>query len=379
MKLFAIARSVLFLAFLTFISGHSAAQTPTPTATPIPEEDAVVKVESRLVVVPVSVTNAAGEPVLGLKTTDFRLAEENRPQTIDGVGNAENVPLEIALLFDVSASTGPMFKFQQETAAKFLQEVLRGEDRATIFSVGIKPVLIQARDTAQVSQSGIRSITPTREQTAFYDSVRFAAEHLRRNSPEGRRKVIVVISDGEDTNSEGVLKAIWDAERRVMDANKKNKDAPELQGTALRELRVKARDTAKVKEQMRVLKALQDADAVFYSINPGGSSLQLNKMAQFGQENMQKFADDTGGTAYLPKFLPVDTSMTLQNDINMKKNTAMLETIFRQLANELRAQYLIQYYSESEFPLNKFVKLTVDLQNPTGRKLRARQGYYVKN
>src|SRR5688572_23048990 len=178
---FSALRIITPLSFLFFLTSSIFTQTPTPTPK-IAEEDEVVKVESRLVVVPVSVTNPAGEPVLGLKATDFRLIEENRPHEIDGVGNAENVPLEIALLFDISASTGPMFKFQQETAAKFLQEVLRGDDRATIFSVGIKPMLVQARDTAQASQTAIRSIVPTREQTAFYDSVRVAAEHLAKNS-----------------------------------------------------------------------------------------------------------------------------------------------------------------------------------------------------
>ena len=330
----------------------------------------MVKVESRLVVVPVSVTNQAGDPVVGLKATDFRISEENRPQTIDSLGNADNVPLEIALLFDVSASTDSMFKFQQDTAAKFLQEVLRAEDRATIFTVGVKPVLVQSRDTAERSQIGIRSITPTKEQTAFYDSVRAAAEHLGKNAPKGRRKVIVVISDGEDTNSNGVLQAIWDAEKKV---------AANIQGEELRTLRVRARDTAKVREQVRVLKALQNADAVLYAINPGGTSVQLNKMAMFGQENLQKFADDTGGTAYLPKFLPVDTKDELANTSNMRKNTATLETIFKQLANELRAQYLIQYYSDSEFPNNKYVRLSLGLQNPSNYRVRARQGYYVKN
>jgi VWFA-related protein len=317
----------------------------------------------------VSVTTPAGDPVMGLTVKDFRVAEEGKPQTLENVGSAENVPLEIALLFDVSASTDSMFKFQQETAAKFLQEVLRGDDRATIFTVGIKPVLVQSRDTAESAQVAVRSITPTKEQTAFYDSIRAAAEHLGKNSPSGRRKVMVVISDGEDTNSDGVLKAIWAAESKV---------AANVQGEELRTLRVRARDTAKAREQVRVLKSLQDADTVFYSINPGGSSLQLNKMAMFGQENLQKFADDTGGTAYLPKFLPVDTKDQHSNANNMRKNTALLETIFKQLANELRAQYLLQYYSESEFPDNRFVKLSVGLQNPADRKLRARQGYYVK-
>jgi hypothetical protein len=63
----------------------------------------------------------------------------------------------------------------------------------------------------------------------------------------------------------------------------------------------------------------------------------------------------------------------------MRKNTATLETIFKQLANELRAQYLIQYYSDSEFPNNKYVRLSLGLKNPANYRVRARQGYYVKN
>ena len=70
------------------------AQTASPTP-PIKEDDQVIKVDSRLVVVPVSVTDPNGEPVTGLKANNFRIKEENKPQTIDSVGNAENVPLEI--------------------------------------------------------------------------------------------------------------------------------------------------------------------------------------------------------------------------------------------------------------------------------------------
>jgi VWFA-related protein len=365
------------LLLLLLLSVFTYAQTPTPTPAPKPttttkieDDEGVIKVDSRLVVVPVSVTDSAGQPVLGLNAQDFRIAEEGKQQAIDHVGNAENVPLEIALLFDISASTDAMFKFEQETAAKFLQGVMRPEDRATVFTVGERAHLIQPRDTAEKSMASILSITPTKEQTAFYDSVRMAAEYLRKNSPEGRRKVLVIITDGEDTNSDGVLQAIWNAERKIADS---------VQGQQLREIRVKARDAAKVQEQIRVLKSLQDADTVFYSINPGGGSLQLNKMSQFGQENLQKFANDTGGTAFLPNFLQIDTKDQYANASNIKKNAQTLEQIFQQLANELRAQYLVQYYSETKFPLNKYVKLDVGLQNSAGRKVRARQGYYAKN
>lgn len=373
MKMLTFAKSVTLTVFsFVVLTGSLWAQKPTPTPGPPPPsgDDEVIKVESRLVAVPVAVTDSNGEAVQGLTEKDFRVAEEGRAQKIDKVGNADTVPLEIVLLFDVSASTDAMFRFEQETAAKFLQDVMRPMDRATIYTVGEKAVLLQSSETAERSITAIKSIIPTKQQTAFYDSVTAAARHLNNDALSGRRKVVVVISDGEDTNSAGVLQAIWNAERKIAD---------NIQGQQLRALRVQARDSAKVAEQTKVLKALQDADAVFYSVNPAGSSYQLNQMSVFGQENMQKFADQTGGTAFLPKFLPIDTKDELMNSSNLKKNNQVLEGIFKQLANELRAQYLIQYYSESDFPNGRYVKLDVGLTNSAGRKLRARQGYFVKN
>ncbi|MGB7069847.1 MAG: VWA domain-containing protein [Pyrinomonadaceae bacterium] len=357
--------------------------TPAPTATPTPvptstapvinESDEIVKVDSRLVVVPVSVTDSLGGPVIGLTSKDFRIAEENRAQVIDSVHDADKVPLEIVLLFDVSASTDAMFTFQQETAAKFLQEVMRPEDRAAVFTIGANPVLVQTRDSAEQTVISIRAIRPTKSFTAFYDSIGSAAEYLRKNAPIGTRRVIVVISDGEDTNSARIAKAIQDGYERV--GEKLNT----LDTKSLYALTVANRDAASLQERVRILKMLQDGDTVFYSINPAGSSYKLNKMSMFGQENMQRFADDTGGTAFLPKFRPIDTKDELANSSNIRKNSATLEGIFNRLANELRAQYLVQYYSDADFPNNKYVKLDVGLQNQAGRRIRARQGYYVKN
>ena len=68
----------------------------------------------------------------------------------------------------------------------------------------------------------------------------------------------------------------------------------------------------------------------------------------------------------------------IQNDSNIRKNQAALDQIFKQIASELRAQYLVQYYPETEYAPGKFVKLDVGLANPAGRKVRAREGYYFK-
>lgn len=364
--------------FLSMIAGLvSLGQTPTPkpTATPIIDDD-VIKINSRLVVVPVSVTDAAGQPVLGLTIKDFKIAEENTPQQIDQVGDAEKVPLEIALLFDVSASTDAMFQFEQETAAKFLQEVMRPEDRATIITVGSAPFLVQARDSAERARVSIRSITATRSSTAFYDSVSYAANYLQKNAPQGTRKVVVVISDGDDTNSEGTRRGFDDVYNYVDKRNEKKANAIS-KADEIRLMEAK-QEELRTKERSKVLKYLQNADTVFYSINPAGNSFQLNKRAILGQGNMQAFADQTGGTAFLPKLLPIDLKDKLQNSANARANQELLTRIFRQLANELRAQYMVQYYAETEYPVGKYVKLAVDVTKPGTLRIRARQGYFSK-
>jgi Ca-activated chloride channel family protein len=359
------------LAFITIFTASIIAQTPKPTP-PIEEDNEIIKISSRLVMVPVSVTDANGQPVPGLTAQDFFITEENRQQEIAQISEAEDVPLEIVLLFDVSASTDAMFQFEIETAIKFLQEVMRSDDRVTIFTIGERPVLVQHRDTAEKSVVSIKNIQPTKEFTAFYDTVRAAADYLQKNAPTGRRKVIVAITDGEDTNSEGIRRAINEAYRKL------GSKIDSLDQKSLYQLTVKSRNEASVREQNRVLKALQNADAVFYAVNPAGNSLQLNKMSQFGQEILDKFATDTGGTAFLLKFLPTNLKDDLQNSYNSRKNQEMLTEIFRRLAGELQAQYLLQYYSEADYPENRYVNLEVGLKNPRNFRVRARQGYFVK-
>lgn len=364
----------LIVACIGLLLGLAPALSQTPTPKPKPTvDDEIIKVDSRLIVVPVSVTDSNGQPVSGLSATDFRITEEGKQQAIDHVGNADTVPLEIALLFDVSASTDAMFKFELETAAKFLKDVMRAEDRATVFTIGERPILVQPRDTAERSIAALGTMAPTKGFTAFYDTVGEAAAYLRKNAREGTRRVILVISDGEDTNSDRISKAIQEGYRKM------GEKINTLDQKTRYELTVNNRNKAAVSERLRVLQLLQNADTVFYSVNPGGSSFQLNKISVFGQENMQKFADDTGGAAFLPKFAPVDTKDNYLNANNSRRNGEALDRIFRQIASELRSQYLIQYYSEGEFPLNRYVNLDVGVPTRSGVRIRARRGYYVKN
>jgi Ca-activated chloride channel family protein len=361
-----------FLFALIFSFTLSAfAQTPKTTPTPAVEEDGgVLEIKSRLVIVPVSVLDAAGKPVLGLKAQDFRVLEESQPQEIAQVSDAEKVPLEIALLIDVSGSINPLFEFEKKAAAQFLESVMKPEDRATIFLIGDAPVLTMERETATQAATRIRSVVLSGKFTAFYDTVSLAAAYLQKNAPVRSRRVILALTDGEDN---------WSNLTREQEKTAvKNVDVNTLTGEKLDKLASKT-DRAHQNAQNKVLRDLQNADTVFYSINPAGNSFRLNKISTRAQNGMQKFADDTGGTAYLPNFLPVTMKDQMQNSQNGKRNAEILQKIFQQLTNELQAQYLVQYYSESEFPLNRYVKLNVNLQNPQNFKLRARRGYFVKN
>jgi len=356
---------ILAFAFSAF------AQTPKSTPTPVAEDGDIIKVDSRLVVVPVSVTDAAGQPVLGLKAQDFRILEENKSQEIAQVSDAEKIPLEIALLIDVSSSLNPLFKFQQETAAKFLQEVMRPEDRATIFLIGEKPILAQPRDTAEKTASTVRNMPiPGKSATAFYDTITAATTYLKQNAPQRSRRVILVLSDGEDNFSGSV--------RTAEIKNYQDIDVNRLTEKDLNKIAARTDQTHK-RAQVNVAKQLQDADTVFYAVNPAGTSITYNKISIRAQSAMQSFSEQTGGTAFLPKFQSTNAKDKLQSSYSTKYNQETLTKIFRQLANELQAQYLVQYYSESDFAVNKFVKLEVGLQNTQRFKVRARQGYFVKN
>lgn len=329
--------------------------TPKPTPTPeLKEEDfEVVRISSSLVMVPVSVVNAAGEPVHGLQVPDFHLLEHGKKQDITEIGNPEQVPLDIALLFDVSSSVSQkgFFQFQQAAAATFLKQVLKPGDRAAVFTIADEPKLVQPLAPADVAASTIVRIPPATVPvpTAFYDTVSAAAKYLTSNSNERHRRVVLVISDGDDNFSSSVRDASI-AEYRASQGGAMSVAASR---DSLRNRRIRA--------VLDVQKSVQQADATFYSINPGGASVRLNQISMAAQNGMQSIAESTGGYAFLPGG---------QSD---------LERVFSEIGAELRGQYLLLYYSNQQsLPAGEFRTIKVSIPTHTDYRVRARQGYYPK-
>src|SRR6185436_5569542 len=116
---------------------------PKPTPTPGPEDFDVVRVSSNLIVVPVSVTDGNGQHVLGLQANDFRIEEDGKIQEVAQLGDPEQVPLDIALLIDVSSSVSERFSFEVQAATRFLKQILRPADHATVFAIDRTPRLEQ--------------------------------------------------------------------------------------------------------------------------------------------------------------------------------------------------------------------------------------------
>jgi Ca-activated chloride channel homolog len=318
---------------------------PAPSPKPrLPKDDDfdVVRVTSNLVIVPVSVTDTKGQPTLGLSAADFQLEEQGQTQEIAQIGDPEQVPLDITLLLDVSGSVDARFDFERESASRFLKQVLKTGDRAAVFAIDQEPRFEQALDTAARASNKLLSIRSAKGPTAFYDTVIEAARYLGKTAPTEHRRVIVVISDGEDNFSEKVKKAIGDTRAE--------------QETATPQ----ARQLLHHRMLTEVQRELQKADSTFYSINPSGPGLRLNIISQRAQDGMDLLATSTGGTSFVPERLED------------------LDAIFRQITAELRSQYLLQYYSKSEAPSGTFLTIGVQVPKRTDLRIRARQGYYVK-
>jgi Ca-activated chloride channel family protein len=327
--------------------------TPVPTPRPLKDDDFdVVRVTSSLVMVPVSVVDLQGEPVLGLQLPDFRLDEEGRTQEITQIGNPDQVPLDIAILFDVSSSVRNknFFEFQQKAAAAFLRQVMKPADRAAVFTIKDQPAMVLPLGSANAAAATLVSIpAPTSPvATAFYDTVLAAATYLKKNSSDGHRRVILVITDGEDT----ISNAIRDLSQAEARASLKGEVPSRESQTSMQVRRERA--------VADVQRAVQQADTAFYSVNPGGPSVRLNLMATRAQNHMQLIAEATGGTAYLPG------------------SEQDLERVFSEVAAELRGQYLIQYYSNSQAAGSQFRRIAVSLPTKPELRVRARQGYYPK-
>jgi Ca-activated chloride channel family protein len=160
------------------------------------QDDEVISVNTDLVVLNVTATDARGGYVHGLKRADFKVFEDGREQQLTNFG-VEETPFAAALLLDISGSMEGRISLARSAAIRFL-DGLREDDVAAVYSFHSRVEQVQ-------EFSHERDLTPrafglsAKGMTVLNDAVMRASTDLARR-PE-KRRTILVLSDGEDTRS----------------------------------------------------------------------------------------------------------------------------------------------------------------------------------
>jgi Ca-activated chloride channel family protein len=271
-------------------------------------------VDVRLVPLLVTVKNAGGASVGGLDRKDSTVYDRGVRQDIAVFERQTELPLSIAVLLDVSGSTGRELRYEISSVGGFMRALVRSgnsKDAASLYTFN-DSVTLATRFTRSESrlEASLATLKPE-GGTSLYDAIYLAAEGLRDR--EGRH-VVVVITDGGDTTSR--------------------------------------------KDYRQALEAAQLADAVIYPIlvvpitNDAGRNLG-------GERALESLAASTGGRVFAP-------------NVGVE-----LDRVFGDILTGLRTQYLIAYYPRNLPKENDtFHPVRVEVSR-SELQVRTRAGYYA--
>jgi len=217
-------RLVYFTLLFCFLGLSALAQqqkpTPRPSATPPPtrtgDDNGPVKtIEVRL---PVTVVDKKKNKnlITGLKRGDFAVFEDGVQQEVTFFTDEKNnPPVYVGVLMDTSPSTAGKMDFSKRAAKDFIYTVTRlRKDKAAFMTFDNEVNLRQDfTDKLDLLDDAVEKVKKVGSQTALYDAVWQFSDEKLRNAP-GRR-VIVVITDGDDTFSRADLKDAIDIAQRT--------------------------------------------------------------------------------------------------------------------------------------------------------------------
>jgi Ca-activated chloride channel homolog len=309
------------------------------------DQDDVVRVESDITNLPVTVTDKERRFITTLRAEDVRVLEDGVPQTLFTFQRETDRPLAIAFLIDVSASQETTLADEKAAARLFIENVIRSNrDQVAILPFTGLAYLEQdlTRDVLSVYRvlqrvevaapayfgtgrplSGIVTgpglpATPPEGSTAIWDAVALTSSNVLIKAPGLRRRAIILLSDGVDT-------------------------------------------TSRLSKKEAVNRALA-AETVVYAIGIGDGKYRPEGVNP--RSELREIAERTGGRAFFP-------------DKKFDLNAA-----FAEIERELRTQYLIAYSSTNKKRDGSYRKITIEVINPELRKqkllLRHRPGYFAK-
>jgi VWFA-related protein len=321
--------SISLLAWGLLLPLAPAQQPPVPA-----KEDEIgepIKVDVDVVSLYCAVRNKQNGLINNLEKSDFDLAEDGRQQTIKYFSRETNIPLTIGLLVDVSGSQQNLIEVERRAAAAFFSSVLKTKDVGFLISFGADSELLQdITGSPRLLQDGLRRLrlnagvggimnsgpVPTMSHqrgTVLYDAVYLAANDML--SKEVGRKAIILITDGEDQGSTETMNAAIEAAQKS--------DA--------------------------IIYGILYVDRQFYGAFGGGYG---------GAGVLKKMSEETGGHLF---------------EVSRKNS---LDSIFQEIQDEMRTQYLIGYTPTNPKKDGSFRK--IDLRAKTkDLKVQVRKGYYA--
>ena len=269
----------------------------------------------------VTVTDGSGKFVRGLTGDDFTIYEDGVAQPLSFFAS-ENVPVDVALVIDTSASMRgdlPLVK----AAATGLVRALGPTDRGAVVEVSDRASIAQAftGDRAQLEQA-LQTVTAT-GSTALYDGLYVVLREFgreRKSMPQVRRQVLVLLSDGLDNKSRLSFDDVQDAARR---------EAVSVYVIAMRG------DAAKVARSAQAAPVLN---------------------AEYA---MHTVARESGGRLFTPKLV------------------AELPAIYGAIARELESQYELGYTPARSGGDGAYRRVTVQVSERAKARARTRAGYYA--
>ncbi len=210
-------RFLYFTFLLSALGSAAAAQTPRPTPTP-PVGDNSDTVKTFEVRLPVTVSDKKKKKDLisGLKRGDFAVFEDGVQQEVTFFSDENtNPPVYVGVLMDTSESTRGKLNFSKEAAKNFIYTVTRlRKDKAAFMTFDNEVTLRQDfTDKLDKLNESVDAVKKVGSQTALYDAIWEFTDEKLRNAP-GRR-VIVLITDGDDTFSKAELQDAVDIAQRT--------------------------------------------------------------------------------------------------------------------------------------------------------------------